>query len=120
MGEGDDDVRRAHLHQAWSTGGQEYIEGGPTRRADKQGSRDWPVRERLVSASTCFALSPYQHGDPTAPLPLSDYYQQAMNQYSLVSGILLAYVLAGITLPVMTAPIKFRCQAGIATGCVAC
>lgn len=36
-------------------GGQEYIEGGPTRRADKQGSlaHEWPVRGRLVSAETC-------------------------------------------------------------------
>lgn len=37
--------------------------------------------------------------DPTAPPPLSYQYHQARKQYSLVSGILLAYVLVGIQLP---------------------
>ena len=41
----------------------------------------------------------YQYVDPTAPPPLSDHYHHARKQYSLVSGILLAYVLVGIKLP---------------------
>ena len=42
---------------------------------------------------------PSQYIDPTAPPPLSDHYYQdyqARKPYSLVSGILLAYVLVGI------------------------
>ena len=37
--------------------------------------------------------------DPTTPPPLTDHYHQARKQYSLISGILLAYVLVGIKLP---------------------
>lgn len=37
--------------------------------------------------------------DASTPPPLSDHYHQARKQYSLVSGILLAYVLVGIKLP---------------------
>lgn len=41
----------------------------------------------------------YLYVDPTTPPPLSDHYHQARKQYSLVSGILLAYVLVGIKFP---------------------